>query len=59
MAGEHVDEALLGGSAEKSRGVGSGDVGVELVGVELGEDEPEGCFVFGFWGGGRKDGEGP
>ena len=40
MAGEHVDKALLGRAAEEGRGVGPGDVGVELVRVELGEDEP-------------------
>ena len=40
VAREHVDEALLRGAPEEGWGVGPGDVGVELVGVELGEDEP-------------------
>ena len=47
VAREHVDEALARGPAEERGRVGSGDVGVELVGVELGEDEP----VFGMDGG--------
>ena len=40
VAREHIHKALLGGSSEERGRVGAGDVGVELVGVELGEDKP-------------------